>query len=152
MLTDRQNKFRERIIELSELSSSVNTEERKYFLQAKKRFDSGRDFKTTVNALSLVLETLDLKDEGLSLDAKSLSEDLEKAYGKPTGSNPYLSVMANVVKAGGPWRDELETTPYGIGRKKEPTNQTRNNVSAILPMAVILIFIIVLIVLCLLFH
>ncbi|GAB2027530.1 hypothetical protein [Lactovum odontotermitis] len=90
-LTDRQNKFLDKICSLCLASSNVTPEERGYLQEAKVKIISGWDFKWSINGMNLGLKEIDdgkLPNIHLSADTKVLYQELIAIYGEPDPGMP----------------------------------------------------------------
>lgn len=83
MLTDRQQKFYDRIVKLSE-DREVPRKERKFIKKAKKNIDEGRRFGDSINAMNLSLKIYQENiGVALNVEVEKLCKDLIGAYGQP---------------------------------------------------------------------
>ena len=83
MLTDRQNKFLTRMIELSKENSSANYKERVYLKRSVEAIQFDTKFQDGVNALNLSLKGLVERGKELTPEVLKLSKDLIEVYGEP---------------------------------------------------------------------
>lgn len=84
MLTDRQNKFVERIIELSKENSAVTNKERVYLKRCSNDIKYGIKFQDAINGLNLSLQGLvERKKKPLTRELGMLSKELIEIYGEP---------------------------------------------------------------------
>lgn len=84
MLTDRQNKLLNRMIDLSENNSEITKKERSYLNRSIKFIESGKKFQDGVNMLTLSLKGLiKRKEVALTPDLGDFYEELIKIYGEP---------------------------------------------------------------------
>ncbi|AWN64889.1 hypothetical protein LL14B4_01260 [Lactococcus lactis subsp. lactis] len=99
-MTDRQLNFYKRISTLSR-SNQVTPEEKKYLVIATNELDKGSDFKKTIITLCRALKALDkgmLQENGLTIGAKLLFEDLKSTYGEPQSTDIYAEKLSSVQK------------------------------------------------------
>ncbi|MBK0084423.1 hypothetical protein IAE51_11015 [Lactococcus sp. S64] len=83
MLTDRQNKFLTRMIELNKENSSATYKERVYLKRSIEAIQFDTKFQDGINALNLSLKGLTERDKELSPDVLKLNKDLIEVYGEP---------------------------------------------------------------------
>jgi uncharacterized coiled-coil DUF342 family protein len=82
MLTDRQQKYYNRL-EMLITSESLNNKERRLIKKAKNFIDKGRSFSDSINALNLSLRIYQQKENSLSSKVSELYKDLIETYGEP---------------------------------------------------------------------
>jgi hypothetical protein len=103
MLTDRQNKFLNRMIDLSKENSSATYKERVYLKRSVEAIQFDTKFQDGVNALNLSLQGLKERKKELTSDVKKLSEDLIETYGEPNyrvgtkSENSDVMVVADML-------------------------------------------------------
>lgn len=84
MLTDRQNKFLNKMIKLSTETSSITNKERSYLNRSIKVIKEGKKFQDGVNMLTLSLQGLvKRKEKPLTPELELLYKDLVSVYGEP---------------------------------------------------------------------
>lgn len=97
MLTDRQNKFLNRMIDLSKENSNATYKERVYLKRSVEAIQFDTKFQDGVNALNLSLQGLKERKKELTPDVKKLSEDLIEIYGEPNYRVGAKSDDSNVM-------------------------------------------------------
>ena len=84
MLTDRQSKFLNRMIELNNVKSTTTNKERSYLNRSIAAIQEGKKFQIGVNMLTLSLKGLvERKGKPLTPDLNLLYQDLVSTYGEP---------------------------------------------------------------------
>lgn len=83
MLTDRQNKFFDRIATLTVPGAAASRQEQSYLSEAKAKILDGWDFKWSINKMNLDLKKLS-ESVPLSPRVQKLYDDLIVIYGEPT--------------------------------------------------------------------
>lgn len=84
MLTDRQNKFVERLLELSKDDSVVTYKERVYLTRCINDLKYGMKFQDAINGLNLSLQGLvERKKKPLTKELDVVSKELIEIYGQP---------------------------------------------------------------------
>ncbi|MBK0084558.1 hypothetical protein IAE51_11720 [Lactococcus sp. S64] len=83
MLTDRQNKFLTRMIELNKENSSATYKERVYLKRSIESIQFDTKFQDGINALNLSLKGLTERGKELSPAVLKLNKDLIEVYGEP---------------------------------------------------------------------
>ncbi len=84
MLTDRQSKFLNRMIELNNVKSTATNKERSYLNRSITAIQEGKKFQIGVNMLTLSLKGLvERKGKPLTPDLNLLYQDLVSTYGEP---------------------------------------------------------------------
>jgi|GEM_PF-2920279 len=84
MLTDRQNKFLLRMIDLSQETSTATYKERIYIKRSVDAIQNGLKFQDGINAMNLSLKGWkERKKIELTPDVKNLTEELIAIYGEP---------------------------------------------------------------------
>lgn len=102
MLTDRQQKFYNKITTLINNKSSLTEQEFKCLNATKVKLDQNESFKESINYLNRVLKTLDygaLQEGGLSPKVKELFEEIKEVYGEPVSSDIHANNLAKVPTA-----------------------------------------------------
>ena len=85
MLTDRQSKFLNRMIELNNVKSTTTNKERSYLNRSITAIQEGKKFQIGVNMLTLSLKRLvERKGKLLTPDLELLYKDLVSVYGEPS--------------------------------------------------------------------
>lgn len=85
MLTDRQSKFLNRMIELNNVKSTTTNKERSYLNRIITAIQEGKKFQIGVNMLTLSLKGLvERKEKPLTPDLELLYKDLVSVYGEPS--------------------------------------------------------------------
>lgn len=84
MLTDRQNKFLTRMIELNKENSSATYKERIYLKRSIEAIQFDTKFQDGINAQNLSLKGLVQRKKELSPEVLKLNRDLIEVYGEPS--------------------------------------------------------------------
>lgn len=132
MLTDRQQKYYDRISSLLLLSSSADFIEKQWLSDAKNDIDKNQDFKASITVLMQKMQDSETTGQNvLTPNVKKLFEDLLYSYGTPEpmkkrwrNSDPDYIFVPGSGRVGGRWnqREIIKT------RKNESEDEQKNKV------------------------